>query len=109
MVINMVEEISGTERILMNGLNKLDGKLDSAVKTISAIDKNFSLYAQRNESEHKQINNRIKNLEANDKKTYMLWQTFLNSPIVAKVIVTIVFLIVVGGSGVSLVTLLGLI
>ena len=49
---------------------------------------------------------RINCLEKKDSHYYKLWESFINSPVVAKVIIVIICIVIFGGSATSLVSLL---
>ena len=92
----------------MQLIEKVDSKIDIVSNKVHNIDKNLALHLQQNENDHKILSHRVHKLECNENKSIQIWQSFINSPIVAKAIVMIVFLILVGGSGVSLATFMGL-
>lgn len=93
---------------MMDSINKLDGKIDNIKTDISEMKSELKLSNQKNIDDHNEFNKRINCLESDQTISKKVWYDFVNSPIIWKAIVVIVFLIVVGGSGVTIAELVGL-
>lgn len=101
--------VTDTERFIMERVDRLEVKLDKVIDGQNDINKNLALYTQKNDDTHVAFDKRICKLEESDATTVQVWREFMNSPLVAKVIIIVTALIVTGGAGISVAGFLGMI
>jgi len=93
----------------MERVDRLESKLDKVIDGQNEMNKNLALYTQKNDDTHIHLDKRIRILEEGNATTVQVWREFMNSPLVAKVVIIVVSLIVTGGSGISVAKYIGLI
>lgn len=91
----------------MDRMDRFDDKLDKVATSVGNIDKQLEIYITKNEDSHVSFDKRINCLEQDQTVSKKAWADFLSSPLLIKALIIIVFLIVVGGSGITIAELIG--